>query len=101
MSEHLQAVMDYVAGNDESELAKVKAELAYALMSLEREIAIAQNAQAQNADLVKALESLLAANKTLASLSPHHHNRNAAIAGQEVAEREARDVLGRVKGPSK
>lgn len=51
MSNHLQEVADYVMSDDTSELAKVKAELAYALMSLEREIAIAQSEQARSAAL--------------------------------------------------
>jgi len=59
MTEHLQEVVDYVMGDDDSELAKTKAELAYALHSLEREIAIAQSMQSQNDALVKALEDLL------------------------------------------
>jgi hypothetical protein len=41
MPDHFQAVVDYVAGNDENELAKVKAERDYALHCLERELAIA------------------------------------------------------------
>jgi hypothetical protein len=40
--ENLDAVAAYVAGDDDSELAKTKAELAYALMCLERELNIAQ-----------------------------------------------------------
>jgi hypothetical protein len=44
-SEHFQGVVDYVMGDDESELAKTKAELAYALHSLEREISICAETQ--------------------------------------------------------
>lgn len=40
MGEHLADVVAYVMGEDDSELGKVKAELAYALHALEREIAI-------------------------------------------------------------
>lgn len=43
MSDHFQAVVDHVMSNDDSELAKTKAELAYALHALEREISICAN----------------------------------------------------------
>jgi hypothetical protein len=39
-TEHLADMVAYVMGEDESELGKTKAELAYALHCLEREIAI-------------------------------------------------------------
>ena len=56
MTEHFKEVVDFVMSDDNSELAKKKAELSYALFSLEREIAICQRTQAQNDALVKALE---------------------------------------------
>jgi DICT domain-containing protein len=48
--------VDYVVNGPDTELAKTKAELAYALHALEREIAIAQQAQAHLASARKALE---------------------------------------------
>jgi len=57
MAEHFQEVVDFVMSEDNGELGKTKAELAYALHSLEREIAIAHQAQTQNDVLVKALKS--------------------------------------------
>lgn len=45
MSEHFQDVVSYVMGDDVSDLAKTKAELAYALHALEREIAICGETQ--------------------------------------------------------
>jgi hypothetical protein len=61
---------------------------------------MAERAFKQRDEMAKALGDLLEANKTLASLSPFHHNRSAAIAGQEVAERAARDLLAAVVGGS-
>jgi hypothetical protein len=45
MGDNFKAVVDYVIGDDESELGKTKAELNYALHSLEREIAICSRTQ--------------------------------------------------------
>src|SRR5215469_10177511 len=58
---HFQEVVDYVMGEDNSVLAKTKAELAYALHSLEREIGLCQKAEARNSELIKALEDILGA----------------------------------------
>lgn len=58
MSENFQKVADYVMGDDDSELAKTKAELAYALHALEREITIAQSEQSRSKALAKALKTL-------------------------------------------
>ena len=58
MGDHLQQVADYVTGDDNSELAKIRAELAYALHCLEREIAICADTQKKNGALVKALEGI-------------------------------------------
>lgn len=58
MTDHFQAVVDHVMSDDNSELAKTKAELAYALMSLEREIAIAQSEQARCERLMAALRTI-------------------------------------------
>jgi hypothetical protein len=55
VSDHFQAVVDHVISDDDSELAKTKAELAYALHALEREIAIAQSEQARCEVMMKAL----------------------------------------------
>jgi len=85
MTEHLDVVAAYIVGDDESELGKTKAELAYALMCLDREIAICAETDAKNAALVKALEEIRgAAHK--GSLTP--------------AERlqDIRIILGRVGG---
>jgi hypothetical protein len=60
MSEHFQEVIDFVMGDDESELGKTKAELAYSLHCLEREIAICSQAQARNEALAKALAEIRA-----------------------------------------
>ena len=58
MSEHFNEVVDYVMGNDDSELAKTKAELAYALHALEREIAICAQTQERNEALKAALREI-------------------------------------------
>lgn len=58
MTEHFQEVVAYVMGDDESELSKTKAELAYALHSLERELAIAQAAQLEIANYRVLLDGL-------------------------------------------
>ena len=58
MGDHLQDVFDYVVGDDSSEMAKIKAEHAYALHALEREIAICAKTQKQNDALVKAIQDI-------------------------------------------
>jgi len=65
MGEHLQEVADYVTGDDNSELAKTKAELAYALHCLEREISICAETQKQNEALMKALEKIACRHVTI------------------------------------
>jgi len=59
MGDHLQDVFDYVVGDDRSEMAKIKAEHAYALHALEREIAICAKTQKQNDALVDLVQTLL------------------------------------------
>lgn len=59
MTDHFQNVVDYVMGEDASELSKVRAERDYALHCLERELSIAQQAQSQLADATKLIEDLL------------------------------------------
>lgn len=56
MAEHLNDIATYVSGDDTSELAKTRAELAYALSCLDREMAIRAEADAKNEPLVKALK---------------------------------------------
>lgn len=58
MSENFQKVADYVMSDDDSELAKTKAELAYALHALEREIAIAQSQQSRCETLIRVMRSI-------------------------------------------
>jgi hypothetical protein len=57
--------------------------------------------RAERDALVKALEELLDANERLSGLSYYHQGRDAAIATQEVAERNARELIGRVGSVSK
>ena len=59
---HYEKFVDHIMSDDDSELGKIKAERDYALFSLEREIAICAQTQAQNDALVKALKNIIAAN---------------------------------------
>ena len=45
MAEHLDDIATYVSGEDTSELAKVKAELAYALSALDREMELCRQVE--------------------------------------------------------
>jgi hypothetical protein len=94
MAEHTNfgEFANYILGNDESELAKTKAELAYALHSLEREITICQHTQERNQELVRALVKVRSYN--LSILAGHINYR-------PLDHVEAIDgVLGVVGGPS-
>ena len=121
MAEHFQEVVDYVMGEDESELAKTKAELAYALHSLEREISICamtqtrldqaeadresykeQMIRAQLAlhDTKKALENIAVYGCGMLSQPPAMNSPEEAWLRMRIAEYErcAREALALVGG---
>jgi hypothetical protein len=56
---HYEQFVDYIMSDDDSELGRMKAERDYALHALEREIAIAHQAQARVEALEAALETIL------------------------------------------
>lgn len=91
MAEHLDDVAIYVSGEDTSELAKTKAELAYALSALDREMDLCRQAEARLAEAVKAFEDY----------GEHADSCEAKYKSKRECTCDFREVYGRVVGPSR
>jgi hypothetical protein len=98
MSERLADIVAYTAGEDVSELGKTKAELAYALHCLDRELAITKKLDHRIDDLVKALETARARIDYLGAAcnDPKHFEANQSTFLPEIDR-----VLMSVGGPLK
>jgi hypothetical protein len=99
MTEHLADIVAYVSGEDDSELGRTKAELAYALHSLEREIAIAHSMQRQNESLATALEECVTIlDGAQSGFIPGCGSDLAWRRGRDDRVDEARRLIAAVKG---